>query len=77
MIKANKIGVEFTVFDTAEEMLLIANTWPKVKTLLRILPPKKFKAYAELGNKFGVDKSELKNLISYARELKLNLAGVW
>nr|AFJ24762.1 ornithine decarboxylase-1 [Schmidtea mediterranea] len=63
MVKASKIGVEFTVFDTEEELLAISKYWPQAKLLLRILPPKQFKAYAQLGKKFGADFSEAKALI--------------
>lgn len=77
MINANKIGVEFTTFDTEEELLLIAESWPHAKLLLRILPPKEFIAYAQLGKKFGADMAETNNLISLSKKLKLNLVGVW
>jgi ornithine decarboxylase len=67
--------VDVMTVDNKVELIKIKELYPEAKLVLRIQVDDS-KSVIPLGRKFGIPSKELPKLISFARELNLNLVGV-
>ena len=72
---ASKFGVDAMTFDNADELLKISHAYPDARLVLRILTDDS-KSLCRLGLKFGAPLHTVPQLLSRAKELKLNVVGV-
>lgn len=73
---ARSQGVSLMTFDNENELLKIALYHPDAKLILRILVDDITKSKMHFGCKFGCPINNVKNLLNYAKFLKLNITGV-
>eukprot|EP01121_Diplochlamys_sp_Union-15-3_P008578 TRINITY_DN228_c0_g1_i2.p1 TRINITY_DN228_c0_g1~~TRINITY_DN228_c0_g1_i2.p1 ORF type:complete len:412 (-),score=64.97 TRINITY_DN228_c0_g1_i2:70-1305(-) len=72
---AREHGVNFTVFDSQEELLKVHEIHPNTKLLLRVRVDDSF-SVCPLGAKFGANLKDVEDLLHVAKELGLNVVGV-
>jgi len=75
MEHAKKIGVEWATVDNAFELKKMAEYWPECKVVLRILVDDS-KSVCQFSSKYGAQVEDCEYLISYAKELGLQVVGV-
>ena len=72
---AAKLGVRMTTFDNLFELEKIQKFMPNARAILRIATDDK-DAQCELSSKFGARMSEVTQLLTRAKELEIDIAGV-
>jgi ornithine decarboxylase len=74
IIYAYNAGVSHTSFDNMSELQKISVTSPNMKCLLRLKVDNPT-ARIQLGKKYGAQVDEYRELVDYAKELKLDIVG--
>lgn len=72
---ARSIDIDMSVFDSEYELLKLKLYHPKCKLLMRIKVDDS-KSLCKFSEKFGVDREDYDKMISYAKTLNLDLAGI-
>ncbi|GIY35067.1 ornithine decarboxylase [Caerostris darwini] len=72
---AASVGVDLMTFDSKEELLKINKLYPQSRLLLR-LSPQDVKCSFDLSDKFGCDVKEAEEVLSFAKNLNLNVIGI-
>jgi ornithine decarboxylase len=72
---ARSIDVDWSVFDSEDELLKIKIYHPKCKLLIR-LKVDDSNSLCKLSKKFGVEEHEVKDLLHLAKSMNLNVVGV-
>ncbi|GFT38677.1 ornithine decarboxylase [Nephila pilipes] len=72
---ASSVGVDFMTFDSKEELLKIHKYYPEARLLLR-LTPEDVKCSFDLSDKFGCDAEDAMDVLSFAKDLSLNVIGI-
>lgn len=76
LVYAKSIGVNFTVFDSKDELLKLSKIPnQKFELLLRIATDDK-QSVCRFSNKFGANPKDAENLLDYAKSLGLPVVGV-
>lgn len=75
LLYASNLGIKYTTFDSKSELDKIAEYTPLMKSIIR-LKINNPSARVQLGLKYGVDRSEYKELIDYAMNRNINIDGV-
>ncbi|XP_041379578.1 ornithine decarboxylase-like, partial [Gigantopelta aegis] len=73
---AAKHNVNTMTFDNEAELYKIKEFFPEARLVLRILPPVKFKVQFDFGVKFGCHPKKAADLLTKAKELRLNVVGI-
>lgn len=73
---ATKRSVDLMTFDNETELLKVKAANPSAKMVLRILPPTSEKVQCQLGNKFGCLPKNTLKLLTFAKNLGVDVVGV-
>eukprot|EP01120_Amphizonella_sp_Union-15-10_P013216 TRINITY_DN610_c0_g1_i2.p1 TRINITY_DN610_c0_g1~~TRINITY_DN610_c0_g1_i2.p1 ORF type:complete len:241 (+),score=39.80 TRINITY_DN610_c0_g1_i2:61-783(+) len=72
---AKQHQIDFTVFDSKEELYKIRDIFPSARLLIRLAVDDSF-SVCELNSKFGAKLKDAEYLLNLAKELNLNVIGV-
>ncbi|GIY09153.1 antizyme inhibitor 2 [Caerostris extrusa] len=75
LLYAASVGVDLMTFDSKEELLKINKLYPQSRLLLR-LSPQDVKCSFDLSDKFGCDVKEAEDVLTFAKNLNLNVIGI-